>query len=477
MSKKNKFLLLIAAYFLIHLLVRIFISDSVEFDEAEQVLFSQNLSLGYGSQPPLYEWLQKVFFTVFGLNIFSLALLKNSLFVLIYFFLYQSAKLIIKQDKYAVLASLALFLTYTYGWQSMHQLTHAILALAVCSITFFVFLKVIQTQKLKYYLVLGLTAGLGILAKYNYLIFILALLIAALTIQEFRKAVFNKRMVLVLIIVLLISSPHFIWFGSHLKLATQRLVQIQADTNKAKGLLDFLLCLLAILGPFLLVFLIFFPKAFSRNRSLDASDTQFKKLLERFFIAAILITAIWVVVFKIVDFEERWLQLIFFTVPLYLFLRLKGKTISGVKLKIYSWLVVIFALALPVMMVACALAPDTFGYKRLHYPIAELAKQIRSEGFDQGLVLSCDTSVAADIKLQFKDSLVLTHRMPLQPKPRLDKILLIWGDTWWYDVPKELAEILPHYGIKASRTETVKQALYKHSEKEYYKVYLMVVNR
>ncbi|MBU2265629.1 MAG: glycosyltransferase family 39 protein, partial [Candidatus Omnitrophica bacterium] len=240
MSKKNKFLLLIAAYFLIHLLVRIFISDSVEFDEAEQVLFSQNLSLGYGSQPPLYEWLQKVFFTVFGLNIFSLALLKNSLFVLIYFFLYQSAKLILKQEKYAVLASLALFLTYTYGWQSMHQLTHAILALAVCSITFFVFLKVIQTQKLKYYLVLGLMAGLGILAKYNYLIFILALLIAALTIQEFRKAVFNKRMVLVLIIALLISSPHFVWFGSHLKLATQRLVQIQADTNKVKGLLDFL---------------------------------------------------------------------------------------------------------------------------------------------------------------------------------------------------------------------------------------------
>lgn len=467
--------MLIGVYFLLQVIVRVFISDSLEFDEAEQILFSQRLSLGYGSQPPLYEWIQELFFTVFGLNIFSLAVFKNSLFVLIYLFLYKSARIILKDNLPAALASASLLLTYTYGWQSMHQLTHAILALSLCSITFFVFLQLLKTKATRYYLTLGLLVGLGVLSKYNYLIFILALLSAALSLKNFRKIIFDKRMLLVLILPCLITTPHFIWFVANFKLATLRLAQMQMDANKAKGLLDLLLCLLAILGPFVVVFLIFFPKAFSKNRLLAASDNQFKQLLERFFISAVIITAAWVLVFKIVDFEERWLQLIFFIFPLYLFLRLKGKAVSKLRIKIYSYTIVASSLILIIMLTVCVLFPGIFGYKRLHYPIAEISQEIKDEGFDRGLVISCDISVAADIKLQFKDSLVLTHRMPFEVFEKFDKILLIWGDTWWYDVPRELQEILPRYGVSFKRTEIVKRALYKYSKDKYYKVYLTVI--
>ena len=258
LSFKQKFLFLLIVYFLLLLIVRIVISGSVEFDEAEQVLFSQQLSLGYGSQPPLYEWIQKIFFTIFGLNIFSLALFKNSLFVLTYFFLYLSARIILQDNLRAALASLALLLTHTYGWQSMHQLTHAILALSLCSITFFIFLKLKDTPVTKYYLALSFVVGLGILAKYNYSFFILALFLAAASTKEFRKVILDKRMFLVLVVPLIITAPHFIWVTSNFKQATLRLTEMQADANKAKGLLDFLLCLLALLGQLVVVFAIFF---------------------------------------------------------------------------------------------------------------------------------------------------------------------------------------------------------------------------
>src|SRR3989338_934452 len=98
---EKKFIFLVFAYFTLQVTVRTFISGSLEFDEAEQVLFSQQLSLGYGPQPPLYEWLQKIFFTVFGLNVFSLSLFKNILFVTIYIFLFKGARLMLKSDKQA----------------------------------------------------------------------------------------------------------------------------------------------------------------------------------------------------------------------------------------------------------------------------------------------------------------------------------------------------------------------------------------
>lgn len=132
---------------------------------------------------------------------------------------------------------------------------------------------------------------------------------------------------------------------------------------------------------------------------------------------------------------------------------------------------------LVVMLTLCAVFPDTFGYKRLHYPIAELSQEIKKLGFSKGLVLSPDTSVAAGIKLQFPDSFVLTHRTHFVPPKRFDKILLIWGDTWWYDVPQELGEILPRHNIKVARTDTARKALYKYSKDKYYEVYLKLVDR
>ena len=477
LKPQNKFILFLAVYFLLHLLVRVAISDSVEFDEAEQILFSQQLSLGYGSQPPLYEWLQKAVFTVFGLNIFSLALLKNFLFCVTYFFIFKSARVILKEDFPAILSSGALLLTHTYGWQSMRQLTHLVLAVAICAVTFYVFLKLGEKKELKYYLLLGLFAGLGLLAKYNYAVFIFSLVLGGLSIKQWRRPLVYKKILLTLFLALALVTPFFIWFASHPKLATLRLREMQMDASKVKGIFDLALCLLSLLGPLSLIFLIFFPRTFTRNKAWNGREYQFKLLLERFFLISLAVNLIWVLSLKNVDFEERWLQPLFFLFPTYLFLRLKNKPVSAARLKFFGGLVLFSAVMILIMIPACAVFPGTFGYKRIHYPFKKLSREIRSAGFDRGLVLSPDTSVAADIKLQFKDSLVLTHRTHFTPRQSFDKILLIWGDTWWYDVPRELQEILPRHEIKADRTDTVKKALYKYSKDKYYKVYLMIIDR
>src|SRR5262245_21622617 len=73
-------------YFGAHLLSRVLVSDALELDEAEQTLWTQQLHAGYGAQPPLYTWLQWGVFQLFGVSVFSLALLKNLLLALTYTF-------------------------------------------------------------------------------------------------------------------------------------------------------------------------------------------------------------------------------------------------------------------------------------------------------------------------------------------------------------------------------------------------------
>lgn len=56
-------------------------------DESEQLVFAQKLLPGYASQPPLYTWILYFFFQLFGVKLFSIALLKSIfVFVCLYIF-------------------------------------------------------------------------------------------------------------------------------------------------------------------------------------------------------------------------------------------------------------------------------------------------------------------------------------------------------------------------------------------------------
>ena len=64
-----------AAISLAHVAMRLLASPALKWDEAEQILWTQELALGYGPQPPLYTWLQWAMNQVFGPSVLALSLL------------------------------------------------------------------------------------------------------------------------------------------------------------------------------------------------------------------------------------------------------------------------------------------------------------------------------------------------------------------------------------------------------------------
>ncbi len=74
--------LAVAGYFLLCIILRVSVSSSLEIDEAEQAFLSQFLALGYGPQPPFYNWLQYGLAEVIGTSLATMTILKNGLLFL-----------------------------------------------------------------------------------------------------------------------------------------------------------------------------------------------------------------------------------------------------------------------------------------------------------------------------------------------------------------------------------------------------------
>jgi 4-amino-4-deoxy-L-arabinose transferase-like glycosyltransferase len=118
-----RFVLVLALYFLAHLVIRLSLSDSLDLDEAEQAFEFQQFRMGYGTQPPLYNWLQWILFSALGMNLFALALLKSLCLFSIYFFMFLTARPLVGSMG-AMAVSASMLLLPQIGWEAQRDLTH-----------------------------------------------------------------------------------------------------------------------------------------------------------------------------------------------------------------------------------------------------------------------------------------------------------------------------------------------------------------
>jgi 4-amino-4-deoxy-L-arabinose transferase-like glycosyltransferase len=181
-------------YFSLQVVVRLLTSQSVELDEAEQLLWTQDLRWGYGPQPPLYSWLQWAFFEVFGASILALALLKNLLLLSTYGCTWLAARTVLA-PRLAALSSASLLLLQIV-WESQRDLTHSVLVTTCAAATLAVLLALLRRPRAGLYLLLGLAVGCGLLAKYSFFMVVAAWGIALLWSPATRRVLIDWRLLL-----------------------------------------------------------------------------------------------------------------------------------------------------------------------------------------------------------------------------------------------------------------------------------------
>ena len=221
----------LALYFGLHLISRVLVSPSLELDEAEQLLYLQALSLGYGFQPPLYTWLQALVFAFTGPGVFGLALLKAVLLWLTWWAMYKLARLFNKaKDALAISLSLALFPQFL--WESQRDLTHTVLLVACVALAWLVLLRSyvqhadVPTLEAKQQVsalpwgvtaLLGLLVGMAILAKYSAGLW-LAILVLSIAIAggPLRHWLAPRPFAFVALVAFVVVLPHGLWLLNNL---------------------------------------------------------------------------------------------------------------------------------------------------------------------------------------------------------------------------------------------------------------------
>lgn len=414
-----RWLCLLLGYLTLHLAIRTLLSSSADGDEAEQVMLAQQALWGYGSQPPLYTWLQIAFFKTFGLSVFSLALLKNLLLAATYLVTYWTATLVTRSRPCGLAAALSLLFIEQIAYESHRDLTHTVLSATLAAATLLVFLRTHESRRLAWYITLGFCFGLGCLSKYNYLFWPLALLIAALSIPRLRPTVLDKRMLLALAICSLVFLPNGLWILHHRDLAFAFVPKLSfqpggnALASYAVLLGKLITALAKFLGPLALVYWALFRTAPSRRGDAPAlSDESTPRLytlfLKRTFLVVGGLLVVLVLGFRIGGIRDRWLQpvLVFAPVLAIAVLRDRLDPLRLKRLAAVSGLVMLVVIVgLPGrILVAEKLHRNEF----LTHPYRQIARQMAEAIPESSRVQTPSRLLAGNLRLHLPDRLFVS---------------------------------------------------------------------
>lgn len=445
-------ILLLVGYFLLMGLLRPLISSALEFDEAEQMLHTQRLLLGYGAQPPLFTWLLYGLFALDGPSLLALALLKNGLMFLSTLFLFLASRRILGSDLPALAVSLSFLLIPQFAWESQRIFTHSVVLTTCAVAAFYLLVRVQQEGRLADYAGLGLALGLGALSKYSFALHAILLLGAALLTPALRGVLLDRRILLTLIIAAVLTLPHGLWLLEHWEAAfapTMDKLHVASDSNLLTtfftGWGSLAWSAFLFLTPLWMVYL---WAARAPREDAPAPDTIWRAFFLRYGLLFVIGMSLFILLAQATSFRDRWLQPFLVLAPLAaLLLWPMGR--AGARRLIAASLV-LMALAFVLLNTRVLLGGMLDKPSKVNLPIEQIAERLRAQGWTRGLILAENMQVAGDLKLQLPESTVLKTGLALIPDAELRReceVLLAWDKPNQPEPPAELsAAFMSLYG-------------------------------
>jgi 4-amino-4-deoxy-L-arabinose transferase-like glycosyltransferase len=440
-----------AIYFAIQIISRTLLSPSTHLDESEQLVFTQQWAWGYGPQPPLYTWIQKIFFSAFGVSVFSLALFKNILLFLIYALAYWNARFITRSHACGLVAAGSVLFIPQISWESQRDITHSVLATVFSLAALGLFCRAAEFRKISDYLALGVCIGLGCLSKYNFILFLAGLLLAALTLKNPRATVLNWRMLAAIIIGALILLPHGLWAAHHQQMASASSSKFVIEHNEpwlrttAKGLTSLLLASIGFILPAIVIpWLIFFRAKKSADEIPVRCD--FMRLAIRTLAIIMTLVVLCVLLVHVTNFHGRWFQPILIVVPILIAVLLRQQ----LETRRLKWLMGFSAFVVIALLIALP-SRIIFGEKLhheepLHFPYAALAAQMKNDLSPATVIVTDDHVLAGNLRLALQPRLVVTTEIMDEFAPDATNLAFAWNPKKTNAPPEALTDYARQFG-------------------------------
>ena len=413
--------------------LRVFAFSGLSADEAEQVLFAQSFQWGYDvANPPLYTWVLITLFALLGKSAGLVLAFKLAIVASIYAALYHCSRLVLANERRLdwALVGLSPVLFFFIGWHAIFNYSHSLLNALFAVFSFMALIKVIDSGRWRWYLILGLVAGLGLLTKYAFALFLIAALAAGLSLPQARQRLLSGRMLAALLVLGAVVAPHAAWLlnaSDQVAHAVSYKLQTQTDaaylSGVGTGFWNLLRAAFAFLSPFWLIALLVFPAAVKKATSTPDNQNIAGPLLGRTFIGFTLLLVGMVVIGGVSQFRPNYL-FVLVLVPLWLFTRLSTEAAApGKRRKVYAALIGV-ALVLSVGGLTGKALSDPWRCKKCLFltPYEDIAKALQERGFTAGSVFATwhPTPLPGNLALYLPDARIISHKFTaLKPPPRL----------------------------------------------------------
>jgi len=406
-------LILTALYGVVHSLIRLIAGFQLAMDDPKENIFTQELRWGYlPDNPPLFEWSLTLVQQLTGPGLVSFLIVKYGLLVFSAGFLFLAGRRLFGGDvagqRWAAITVSSALLLYQIGWNYHQAFTHSLMTIAATCFSFWALIRLLQEKRWADYLIFGASVGLGLMAKYNFAGFLVAVGIPILLDRDMRRTMLHWRIGTSVLLAILILLPHILWLNAHRELLEWYAgVKLGLDGSHwervGEGLGDALVAILSFYVPFLIIVAIIARKAFTRAAIVSDPLLQ---LCRRSIIVSIAVILAAVLFLGVSNVTERYVVPFFLPGFFWLMARVRvavAEKGDGVWVKTLVGAVAVMAV-LRVVNVGWAGPPVCDDCWRW-IPYDALETAIEEEGFDKaGIYVAYEENTAGNLRRLLPDA-------------------------------------------------------------------------
>lgn len=424
-------------YGVAHAGLRLSVSRTLAIDDARANELTQNFALGYQvRQPPLYEWILWSVQQFLGPGLESHLLVRYSLIALLGLATFGAVREAVRDERWAVVASLSLVLSYPVGWTFHEWATQTIVLCIACMLTIHAALRFLERPGIGAAAFLGAALTIGMYAKFSYPLFLGGLVLAALSLPEARRRLLDARLLIAVAIVAIALSPYIYWVvmveGDVAASVSEHLIKgVESHAERALyGLGRLALSIVLFLLPWIAIMALWAPPAFRRAPELAPPPSLAERLSFRTMVFAALIAAAGIALVGATNIAERYMHPILIIAPVFVFARVVRLAPGELRIRQFAAAALIAApVILAIRFVAVTDNPLTERAGRaLLLPYEELAEALAARGIS-GSVVSMSVREAGNLRAFLPHLRVIGEdslRMIPPPTTKENDCAMIW---------------------------------------------------
>lgn len=209
--KERHLKIIICSLAILNVIIHIVFSYNLEYHRDELLYFSlgQHPAFGYASVPPMTGWIAFVMKGIFGYSLFAVRIFPALLSGVMVFLISAIAKELGGSGFSRILASAGIIVS-GFGLRTFLLFQPVHIELIIWTLLFFFIIRYINTSSEKFLLLIGITAGFGLLNKY-LLGLLLFLLLIIIPFTRYRTIFSRKKFWIGILAGIVIFLPNIIW--------------------------------------------------------------------------------------------------------------------------------------------------------------------------------------------------------------------------------------------------------------------------